>query len=128
MTDPVRSVAAVRALAADNARLHAEVLRLRERAYGVEGREAAAFAEWFGLGATAARVLAALYAAAGEAVEPTALAEAGGCGRRRTAAALTAIEAALDPGALEPRPRGPRLSSLGRRECDSALAALVGRR
>jgi hypothetical protein len=117
-----------RALAAENARLRGEVLRLRERAYGVETPAAAAFAEWFGIGAIGARILAALHAAGGELLDIHALTEAGRASRPAATAALAQIREALDPGALETRERTRfRLSPRGRAECAAAVTALVGR-
>jgi hypothetical protein len=128
MSERPQDLACVRALAAENVRLQGEVLRLRERAYGVETPAAAAFAEWFGLNPTAARILAALHGAGGEPLDLHALTEAGRGSRPAATQALAAIREALDPGALEARDRTAfRLAPRGRAECAAAIAALVGR-
>ena len=87
---------------------------------------APAFREWFGLTPAGAQILAALYAARGEALAPDALARHAGVSPKALGFHLFTVRQALDCEGLDHAPgEGYRLSEIGLAECRGALRTLA---
>ncbi len=85
-----------------------------------------AFREWFGLTPAGAEILAVLYGAKGETVEPDELARQAGVSPRSVGFHLYAVRQALDCEGLDHvSGQGYRLSEIGLGECRAALLTLA---